>query len=313
MYFPYLRGRQFELIALRELIEKSLIGEKIIPIVEPVKMSSTLVKTLECYNNVNRKIAYLYNPKVGGFSLDAKKETNQKHFSKLQEALKSDNIIDAHLMCKRSKVMLESWIAKDRNPEDLMIILDDEDYLDTYLQYFEEQNPLYTVMKDESEFRRAVHENRVLFANRFKKQSRNTDYANKEDELYSSDHIYFKNDGYIGFSDYSIIGEDYSESGFAPYAVAIHIVYFDEKSRMRVRHFVSDSNDDIGDPAGKFSEALEKLVEWNRTQKLETYSMNQLIEMYTNKVYPGLGVVKKLTLMHHLELINKYLESGSKI
>lgn len=26
MYFPYLRGRQFELIALRELIEKNLIG-----------------------------------------------------------------------------------------------------------------------------------------------------------------------------------------------------------------------------------------------------------------------------------------------
>lgn len=31
MYFPYLRGRQFELIALRELVEDGLIGENIIP------------------------------------------------------------------------------------------------------------------------------------------------------------------------------------------------------------------------------------------------------------------------------------------
>ena len=37
MYFPYLRGRQFELIALRELLENDLIGDKIIPIIEPIK------------------------------------------------------------------------------------------------------------------------------------------------------------------------------------------------------------------------------------------------------------------------------------
>ena len=43
MYFPYLRGKQFELIALREtteiLAEHSL---KISPLIEPVKNSSTL-------------------------------------------------------------------------------------------------------------------------------------------------------------------------------------------------------------------------------------------------------------------------------
>ena len=49
MYFPYLRGRQFELLALRELLEKGRIGKKIIPIIEPVKPSSTLLKTLECF------------------------------------------------------------------------------------------------------------------------------------------------------------------------------------------------------------------------------------------------------------------------
>lgn len=44
MYFPYLRGRQFELIALRELLENGVLSDRIIPIIEPVKLSSTLIK-----------------------------------------------------------------------------------------------------------------------------------------------------------------------------------------------------------------------------------------------------------------------------
>ena len=49
MYFPYLRGRQFELIALRELLENVRISENIIPIIEPINPSSTLMKTLKCF------------------------------------------------------------------------------------------------------------------------------------------------------------------------------------------------------------------------------------------------------------------------
>lgn len=41
MYFPYLRGRQYELLALRELVSRGLISNKVIPIVEPVKLSTT--------------------------------------------------------------------------------------------------------------------------------------------------------------------------------------------------------------------------------------------------------------------------------
>ena len=53
MYFPYLRGRQFELIALRELVEKDVLSSKIIPVIEPVQLSSTLLKTIEMYGNNN--------------------------------------------------------------------------------------------------------------------------------------------------------------------------------------------------------------------------------------------------------------------
>lgn len=49
MYFPILRGRQFELLALRECVNKDLLCNKIIPIVEPVKVSSTYTKTVDSF------------------------------------------------------------------------------------------------------------------------------------------------------------------------------------------------------------------------------------------------------------------------
>lgn len=55
MYFPYLRGRQFELIALRELVEQGLIGENIIPVIEPIKPTSTLRSTLAKFVEIEKK------------------------------------------------------------------------------------------------------------------------------------------------------------------------------------------------------------------------------------------------------------------
>ncbi|MEE1319505.1 MAG: sce7725 family protein, partial [Ruminococcus sp.] len=106
----------------------------------------------------------------------------------------------------------------------------------------------------------------------------------------------------------SIVGKEYSESGFAPYAVAIHIVYLAEDKTLRIHHFVSDSNNDISDPANKFYEALTKLVAWNKEKKLNTFAMQKFEDMYKNETYPGLGVVKKLSIMHHIELIGNHLD-----
>ena len=109
-----------------------------------------------------------------------------------------------------------------------------------------------------------------------------------------------------------MVGEEYSETGFAPYAVAIHIVYFDHDNVLRIAHFVSDSNDDISDPAKKFEEAVRKLVDWNKIMKLDTVGIKEFEKAYENKTYPGLGVVKKFSIMHHLELMSRYLDGGAK-
>lgn len=36
MYFPYFRGRQYELLALKELASQKLISKSVIPVIEPI-------------------------------------------------------------------------------------------------------------------------------------------------------------------------------------------------------------------------------------------------------------------------------------
>lgn len=304
MYFPYLRGRQFELIALRELVEKGVLSNRITPIIEPVKLSSTLVKTIEVYGENNRQLAFITNPRVGSFNSDAEEEKNQKLKGSLYERLNNNRILFLHLL--RADVKPEEFI--ERHADNMGTICDDKDAIPVYESYFSETDVKYNLIPDESGFRRKVRKNRVLLADKFNKQDRNNDYIGIDDEPFSEDHLYYLEDGYVGFADYSVVGEEYNETGFAPYAVAIHIVYFDTDDSLRVKHFVSDSNDDISDPAGKFQEALSKLVEWNEEKQLDTVAMKEFEDLYHREAYPGLGTVKKLSIMHHLELIGRYLD-----
>ena len=162
------------------------------------------------------------------------------------------------------------------------------------------------MIPDERIFKREIHGNKILMSDNFKKQKRNADYANSPDNFFSDDHLYFAAEGFDGFSDFSIIGSEYTDSGFAPYAVAIHMVYFDPEKKMRIHHFVSDTNDDYDDPQGKFAEALKKLMQSSLIEK-NTYAYHEFKKFYDNRIYSGLGIIKKLSLMHHIELVSGYL------
>lgn len=303
MYFPYLRGRQFELIALRELAQENLIGKHITPIIEPVKLSSTLIKTLEVYVKHSRNVSVIMNPCVG--KLDNKKLNNKedKVCENLHTMLVNPSITASYHLKKTLKDL-------DIDFSNIVLIANDKESTPYYNDiYTSEIEPLYTLMKDESDFRRNIrNKNRVILSDNFNKQAKNADYNG--DEFFTRDHLYYKDDGYVGFADYSVVGDDYTESGFAPYAVAIHIVYFDKDNTMRVHHFVSDSNDDYSDTTGKFHEALEKLIRWNETMKLDTYAMKEFQRLFAMRAYPGLGTVKKLTIMHHLELVSSFLDDS---
>lgn len=308
MYFPILRGRQFELLALRECIKEGLLSEKVIPIIEPVKASSTFVKVLEAFIQTDRMVSVIRNPCVGDFVKDLNKESNQGIKEAVSSSLKDYHIVSSFYIDSHIGSYIDQMNQQGISLEKLILICSNPDSIRFYEERVGGSCPLFNLIPDKGDFRRRIRPNRVLCEDHFPKQSRNVDYYNIETEFFSNDHLYYSEDGYKGFSDYSVVGDEYIETGFAPYAVAIHIVFFDENNTLRIAHFVSESNDDISDPARKFSEAAKKLVEWNQIKQLNTVGIKAFETAYRNQTYPGLGVLKKYSIMHHLELMSRYLD-----
>ena len=56
MYFPYIRGKQFDLLALKALLEQDCLPDAIQPIIEPVKQSKTFWTTIDLFQRKQHPI-----------------------------------------------------------------------------------------------------------------------------------------------------------------------------------------------------------------------------------------------------------------
>lgn len=208
----------------------------------------------------------------------------------------------------KGSLFLEKLESDGVNRSTLMLIIYDRDALDLYLDEFVQDSPMYVLIPDQGTFRRSISSPKIIIQDQFTKQKRNADYSKVDDEFFSDAQLFYKDEGYVGFADYSIIGNEFNEGGFAPYAAAIHLVYFDDAKKLRIHHFVSDSVEDIQNTPGKFLEAVHKLAKWVEVNNVEmTIGLKILLKHYQKGTYPGLGIVKKLSIMHHLELISAYV------
>jgi hypothetical protein len=304
MYYPYLRGKQYELIALREIVEKNLINDKIIPIVEPVKASPALLNFMEAYIKANKKFGIIYNPECGSFFQEIEDNGMEEYLDNFHSFINKNNCCLPVYILNKNINKTEPLQIKQK----AIAICADVDIIPNLPMLVDKYNIDEYLIPDERIFKREIKGRKILLSDNFKKLPRNADYAKAIDEYFSDDHLYFKEEGFKGFSDYSIIGKEYTDSGFAPYAVVIHMIYFDSGEKLRVHHFVSDSNEDYDDPAGKLEEALEKFVKASFLDK-STFAYNEFKKFHDNRMYSGLGVIKKLSLMHHFEIMSQYLQN----
>ncbi len=143
---------------------------------------------------------------------------------------------------------------------------------------------------------------KVSLADYFDVQVRNADYKDKESQ-FTEDHMFYSEEWYKGFGDFTTIGDNYSESWFMPYAVAIHISYKDSSWKILVKHLVSDSNGDISDVAWKFAEANQKLIDWISSAGLNSLWITEFKLLHGSQHFPWLWIVKKLSIMNHIELM----------
>jgi hypothetical protein len=302
MYYPYLRGKQFELIAIREMLKERTLKQCVVPIIEPIKASSTLKSSLQIFCDEDHGLAVIQNPQATAYE----SFTDDDEVTSLKQ---QSFFIPAVIGTTGDAI---NSLAKYANPQS-MILLPSNVHPALDWQSSLWQQAIKVIAPDNRSLRRQARNGEVVvLEDVFEKKSRNADYAGQEDQFFSDTHVFYRQDGYTGFSDYSVIGSEYIDKGFAPRAVAIHVVYFRENEELWIRHFVSTTNDDINDVTGKFAEALNALMEWYHSDgfdhnRNDSSALTEFERMYELKQYSGLGVVKKLSIKHHLEIMGRYL------
>jgi hypothetical protein len=310
MYYPYLRGKQFELILLRENSD-IISNNNFHPIIEPVKEDFTaLIRAVKILVEKSVNLTIIVNPKVPiksvstsrilselienafvefnsiniGYLLTA--ETNVANLENLIQSYPDRKFSIIHSGYSDGK-KVKSTISKYKN-------IDKHIFIDGYAgKLYQKQLQQESITK-------------ILIRNGFKSQRKNAHFP--ASEHFSDLHITYVDEGMDGFGDYSMVGDDYSESGGPAYAVVIHITFLDEDSNMFIYHFLSDQTNSPTDPGGKFLEALTKLIKEYKKPNSKIFKSNAMIEfqtLFNKKHYPGLGYIKKLSMQHHLELMQR--------
>ena len=315
MYFPYFRGKQFELITVRE--NAVLIAQAdFIPIIEPVRRPiSSLSRALEAVSTVGGHAVVVINPQHGDHAQDPE----------AIEALLLHEFGSAEGICPG--VVLASQSGEVDHLAALCAAHADQDLTLIHAGY-ERVRDLAGVLRSSRTriarhvfiegycgrlYRRRFSDGqRVLVHDGFQRR------LNREHppvEVFSDLHVTYREESMNGFGDFLIVGDQFSETGGPAYAVAIHLTFIDptEDDQMFIHHFVSDRTDTPTDPAGKFSEALEKLVhevEDSDTLVRRTEAVEEFVDLYNKGHFPGLGYVKKLSMKHHIETLAEYFGDG---
>ena len=309
MYYPYFRGKQYDLITIRENADL-LAQSNFIPIVEPVKETlSGLTRTLDAVSTAQGKLILIVNPENGDhvgnsdaihslFQNELKDHSNISVGILLTEEIKVEKVEElSNSFENRPITLIHAGFSDGRLLSESIKI----NSLNPHHVFFEE----YCGKLYRKHFR---NQHRVLLRDGFQRRANRLHPAV---EFFSDIHATFPEEGMNGFGDFLIVGDEYSETGGPAYAVAIHLTFIDphKDDGMYLHHFKSIRHDTPTDPAGKFAEALDKLVaELNQTEThlLRTKAVEEFVELHKRGHFPGLGYVKKLSMQHHIETLAHY-------
>lgn len=315
MYFPYLRGKQYELLALKEL--SGLLGDqkRVVPIIEPVRpttgsgLDRCLIALMETAVDfvlvLNPSVGELRAPLVAPDLADYLSQQNRSTTWNLGLLIDENTDINALIGSYRATVetqqrrltLLHKGITNQLNELPALThdlrrqfdVIDDR----WRRRYFRD---LLTTSDG------------VTLRDGFPGEERNSAYLSKDESVFTDDQLFYAEEHWYGFSDYVTVGEPYSDGGFTPRAVAIHWTYEPQPGGpIMIRHFTSESNGDTSNVGGKFLEAVSKLAAFLDACDIHTQASEVMRAHAANNTYPGLGIVKKLSIQNHLELMSGIL------
>jgi hypothetical protein len=314
MYYPFFRGKQFELVTIRESAQL-LKRAGFVPIIEPVRESlSGLKRTLHALKDAQAKVVLVVNPLHGDHASDAsviksmidvelRDHSNVSVGIALYESTSVEQAKEFHAIYEgKSCTFVHEGFTDAAN---LAASLGSNALKSRHVFFENVCGKLYRRHFDGAE--------RILLRDGFRKRNSNREYPSLES--FSDLHATYREEGMDGFGDFLVVGDDYSETGGPAYAVAIHLTCIDPEKddEMFIHHFKSDRYDTPTDPGGKFAEALKKLVaEVDRkgTAVARTPAVEEFVDLHKRAHFPGLGYVKKLSMAHHIETLARYFKKA---
>lgn len=301
MYFPILRGKQYELSALKEL---ALINsfDYFLPIIEPVKKNTKdLLLSVKKLNEKNIRPIIIMNPNIGEY------KNNSDLFYTLLEASKIN--ID-YLPCINMNNPNADFFLKKFN--DFTLLFDEYYAIDEHLL---SQAKILFLPQHTGESIIDKLENIVLYGDFFPKIKRNADYPSES--LLTDLNVQFKNKkNVIGYGDFTITPKKYSNGGGPAFVVAIHSTYTDLNRNYTkyVKHYLSYDDNSTDNVGKKFLDAVNKFlqdVDFEKISFYKTSAINDFRNYRNKKHYPGLGISKKISIKHHIETTNEFLKLSS--
>ncbi|MFJ2543049.1 sce7725 family protein [Microbacterium sp. NPDC087589] len=312
MYYPYFRGKQYELLAVRE--SAGLMADaSFVPVIEPVRRSlDGLGRALDAVSDAGGQAIVIVNPRHGQLSANGADITTflDDNYGD-NDAISAGVLLHSGVTAERATQLVDAHTAHGpalihagfTAPRQLAESLAEGSSTLTHLFIDDQASSLYRRHFDGG--------TRVLLRDGFE-QMKNADY--RPVDPFSELHVTFAESGMDGHGDFLTVGDRFTEGGGPAYAVAIHLSYIDPDNddAMYIYHFVSDSNDTPSDAAGKFEEALAKVVaafDDDDSKLLETSAAGEFRSLHARRHYPGLGYVKKLSMKHHIETLADYHSS----
>jgi hypothetical protein len=325
VYYPYFRGKQYELLAIRKNTDY-MRKHSITPIIEPVKdiKEAELTNLERCLSKaLQDKLStiVIVNPQIG--ELAANQDSGIEKIINLIKRIECGSFDSADRVGICIGIIVNSTTNLGKcyrqltvllpNPHDIAFIhetaTDSKEDLEQIAQWAHSIlhiSPEKSYVRQYSFFNDGRNnQNIVKLSDPFAgfRKLKNVEYRNGIDSIFTTENIFYSEDNYTGYSDYLTIGKDYSEGGGLPNAVAIHLTYKTNKDRfVHIQHFVSEANNDTRvDVAGKANEAISRLNDFVRREGLP---MNNALEKFAaleaEERFPGLGVLKELSMTNHL-------------
>jgi hypothetical protein len=309
MYYPYLRARQFELISLRELATENLIQGHVTPVLEPVKETfNNLRLAHSVFAQTNFNCYLIMNPLVGEIPGDT------DTFLGFLNSLENSHFRPAFHYTNNSQYILNA--IQQYNLTDCLIVCyyNFNDSADIR-QLCEHPNVSSIMVFEPQKYRsldrhiRTLEKNYIRLDDIFEKQMKNADFLDIAAHKFTEEHLFYREENFQGFSDFTVLPSEYIDGGSTPRAVVIHLTYVnaEEENQIWIRHFTSNTNDSIANVQGKFAEAAEKAIAFCDQSGLANSAITELRNYFIEARYPGLGTVKKISIKNHLSIVTSFL------